>query len=91
MPRRLGSRNKWRAKNQPPPETEITPYADREIRILVNRCDICNNPLPQTPENDNLEYRMDMLAEINDSFESVHDKSEPKLLLCERCSAEYMI
>ena len=34
---------------------------------------------------------MDMLAEINDSFESAHDKSEPKLLLCARCSDEYMI
>ena len=66
-------------------------YTDREIRILVNRCDICNNKLPQTPENDNLEYRMDVQAEINNSFESAQDKSEPKLLLCARCSDEYMI
>ena len=71
------------------PETKIPP--DREIRILVSKCDICNNPLPETPENDNLEYRIDVLAEINDSFESVHDKSEPKLVLCARCSDEYMI
>ncbi|MFI5407109.1 MAG: hypothetical protein ACHQ1D_11445 [Nitrososphaerales archaeon] len=78
-------------KQIPPPESEISPYTDREIRILVNRCDICNNQLPQTPENDNLVYRMDVLAEINDSFESVHDKSEPKLLLCAKCSAEFMI
>ena len=41
--------------------------------------------------SENLAYRMDVLAEMNDSFESVHDKSEPKLLLCTRCSEEYMI
>lgn len=71
------------------PETKIPP--DREISILVSKCDICNNLLPETPENDNLEYHIDGLAEINDSFESVHDKSEPKLVLCARCSDEYMI
>ena len=70
-------------------EPEIPHY--KEVRVLINRCDICNNPLEKTPENDNLEYRMDVLAEINDSFESVHDKSEPKLLLCAKCSTEYMI
>ena len=64
-------------RNSSSPETDMPPYADREIRILVNRCDICNNQLPETPENDNLEYRMDVIAEINNSFESVHDKSEP--------------
>ena len=83
MPRTLGSKNKWHAiKKRSSPEPEITPYAyaDREIRILVNRCDICNNKLPQTLENDNLEYRMEVQAEINNSFESVHDKSEPKTI-----------
>ena len=82
-----------RHKKLPPPEDEIylPPYTYSEVRILVNRCDICNNPLPETTESDNLEYRLDVLAEINDSFESPHDKSEPKLLLCARCSDEYMI
>ena len=72
-----------------PPEPEIPP--DSEVRILVNRCDICNNQIPETAAGDNLEYRMDVLAEIDNSFESEHDKSEPKLLLCNRCSDEYMI
>ena len=66
-------------KKLPPPEPQIPP--DTEVRVLVNRCDICDNQLPQTAKNDNLEYRMDVLAEINDSFESAHDKREPKLLL----------
>ena len=74
-------------KQIPPPESEISPYTDREIRILVNRCDICNNQLPQTPENDNLEYRMDVQAEINDSFESAHDKSETYQSLQNYCYA----
>ena len=49
-----------------PPEPEI-PH-DSEVRILVNRCDICNNQLPETAAGDDLEYRMDLLAEINDSL-----------------------
>jgi hypothetical protein len=65
-----------------PPEPEIPP--DSEVRILVNRCDICNNELPETAASESLAYRMDVLAEINNSFESAHDKSEPKLLLCTR-------
>ena len=72
-----------------PPEPEIPPNS--EVRILVNRCDICNNQLPETAAGDDLEYRMDLLAEINDSFESEHYKSEPSLILCNRCSEEYMI
>ncbi|MGB8160610.1 MAG: hypothetical protein WCE93_10740, partial [Nitrososphaeraceae archaeon] len=72
-----------------PPEPEIPPNS--EVRILVNRYDICNNQLPEIAAGDDLEYRMDLLAEINDSFESLHDISEPKLLLCKRCSEEYMI
>ena len=72
-----------------PPEPEIP--SDREIRILVNRCDICNNQIPETTAGDNLEYRMDVLAEINDSFESEHDKTEPKLMVCKRCSEKYMV
>ena len=67
-----------------PPEPEIPPNS--EVRILVNRCDICNNQLPETAAGDDLEYRMDLLAEINDSFESEHDKSEPRLILCNRSS-----
>ena len=56
-----------------PPEPRIPP--DREVKILVNRCDICNNALPETPVSDNLAYRMGVLAEMNDSFESVMIKA----------------
>jgi hypothetical protein len=32
-----------------------------------------------------------MLNEIDVSFESEHDKKEPKLLLCDYCQKEYLI
>jgi hypothetical protein len=73
-----------RQKRLPKP---LTP--DRYVQITVSRCDLCNNPLPKT--EDDLEYRMDVLAEINDSFESEHDKTEPRLMLCKRCSEEFMV
>ena len=50
----------------------------RDKRIVVNRCDLCSDQLPQTTEdnvNDNLETRMKIIDEIDDSFESDNDKS----------------
>jgi len=72
-----------------PPEPEIAP--DSEVRILVNMCDICNNQLPETAASDDLEYRMDVVTEINDSYESEYDKTEPKLMVCKSCSKQYLI
>lgn len=46
--------------------------ADREIKLLVSRCDICNNRI--TEASDDLESQIDMLNEIDDSYESEYDK-----------------
>jgi len=48
----LFSKHSFKRKQQhqkqkkPSFQPEIPP--DREVRILVNRCDICNNQLPET-------------------------------------------
>lgn len=64
-------------------------FSDRNVRILISRCDLCNEQLPK--EADNIQYRINVLDEIDDSFESEYDKHEPRLLLCASCSKEYMI
>jgi hypothetical protein len=75
-------------------------YGDKDVRILVSRCDLCNDQLPQTTEDNdnhdhNLETRMKIIDEIDDSFESEYDKSTyecgPKLLLCDYCKKEYLL
>ena len=72
-------------------------YRDRHTRINLIRCDLCNDQLPQTEDNvnDNLETRMKIIDEIDDSFESDHDKSTyeqgPKLLLCDYCKKRYFL
>ena len=71
-------------------------YRDKHTRITLVRCDLCNDPLLQIKDdsvNDNLETRMKVIDEIDDSFESEYDKSTyeqgPKLLLCGYCQKEY--
>ena len=76
-------------QKKPSPNPQPRMPADRNPRILVNRCDICNDPLPET--GDNLEYRIQVLDEINDSYESEYDKVEPSLMLCKSCTQEYLI
>ena len=72
-------------------------YGDKNVRITFDRCDLCNELLPQTEDNvnDNLESRMKIIDEIDDSFESEYDKSTyeqgPKLLLCDYCKKEYLL
>ena len=73
-------------------------YDDKNVRILVIRCDLCNDPIPQSTEDsviDNLETRMKIIDDIDDSFESEYDKSTyeqgPKLLLCNYCKKEYIL
>jgi len=70
-------------------------HEDKNVRILVSRCDLCNEQLPETQANLNLEARMNIIDEIDDSFESEHDKSTyeygPKLLLCDYCKKEYLL
>jgi hypothetical protein len=62
---------------------------DKDTRILISHCDLCNDELPK--EADNIQYRINVLDEIDDSFESEYDKHEPRLLLCSFCSREYNI
>jgi hypothetical protein len=62
---------------------------DRDIRILKSHCDLCKGELPK--EADNIQYRINVLDEIDDSFESEYDKHEPRLLLCSSCSKVYNI
>jgi uncharacterized protein with PIN domain len=66
---------------------------DKNIKLLVYRCDICNDDLTQVP--DNFEERMKIIDDIDDSFESEYDKSTyeqgPNLLLCDYCKKEYLL
>ena len=70
-------------------------HEDKKVRILVSRCDLCNEQLLQTPDNLNLQAHMKIIDEIDDSFESDCDKSTyeygPKLLLCDYCQKEYLL
>ena len=53
---------------------------NRDTRILISHCDICNKELPK--EADNIQFHIKIVDEIDDSFESEYDKHEPRLLLC---------
>ena len=48
-------------------------FYDKNTRILTSKCDLCNDELPK--EADNIQYRINILDEIDDSFESDYDKS----------------
>lgn len=56
---------------------------DKDFKIVVNRCDICDDRLECA---DDIESQIDMLQELDDSYESECDKTTyydgPKLLLC---------
>jgi hypothetical protein len=72
-------------------------YRDKHTRIALVRCDLCGDQLPQNENNvkDNLETRMKIIDDIDNSFESEYDKSTyeqgPKLLLCDYCQKEYLL
>ena len=66
-------------------------FYDKNTRILTSKCDLCNDELPK--EADNIQYRINILDEIDDSFESDYDKvtyEGPKLILCDYCQKEYL-
>ena len=69
--------------------TKRIPRDKEAERILISRCDLCNDELPK--EADNIQSRINILDEIDNSYESEYDKQEPKLLLCSYCSKEYNI
>jgi hypothetical protein len=81
------SKHRLEAKRKPKHKPQ--PHSDRDTRILKSYCDLCNDELPK--EADNIQYRINVLDEIDDSFESEYDKHEPRLLLCSFCSLEYNI
>ena len=64
-------------------------HSDKDTRILKNHCDLCNEQLLK--EADNIQYRINKLDEIDNSFESEYDKHEPRLLLCSFLHKEYNI
>ncbi len=57
------------------------------LHVWIYQCDICNDKIEEIP--DDIESKIDILKEIDDSFESEYDKSThecgPKLLLCDYC------
>lgn len=78
-------------KVKPKPQQQPRIYKDRlgDARILISHCDLCKAELPK--EADNIQFRINVLDEIDDSFESEYDKHEPRLLLCSFCTKEYNI
>ena len=72
-------------------------YDDKNVRVTFEKCDLCDEQLSQLEDNvnDNLEKRMKIIDEIDESFESDYDKSTyeqgPKLLLCDYCQKEYLL
>ncbi len=62
---------------------------DRLFKVQQHKCDLCNDYLPTC--KDDIESYIDMMNDINDSYESDYDKQEPKLLLCLFCQEEFNI
>jgi hypothetical protein len=60
---------------------------DKVTKILVSRCDICDEHITEAPSD--FEARIQVLDEIDNSFDSELDKSTyeqgPKLILCDYC------
>jgi hypothetical protein len=61
---------------------------DRKFKAVVNRSDICDDAIAC---HEDIEIKINILTEINNSYESEYDKSEPRLLLCNYCQTEYLI
>lgn len=61
----------------------------REISIKTYTCDLCDDVIAGLP--DDFESKIDIINEIDNSFESDYDKQEPKLLLCLFCQEEFNI
>jgi hypothetical protein len=90
--RRQNLASKIKTKNNRLPiitKTKRIPRDKEAERILISHCDLCDEQLPK--EADNIQYRINVLDEIDDSYESEYDKHEPRLLLCSYCKKEYMI
>ena len=82
----LASKNK---NNSPKTKTKRIPRDKEAERILISHCDLWNDELPK--EADSIQYRINVLDQIDNSYETEYDKHEPRLLLCSFCKKEYMI
>jgi len=58
------------------------------FKPVINRCDLCANPIDC---HEDVELKINVLNEIDDSFESDYDKKEPRLMICRYCQKEYLI
>jgi hypothetical protein len=69
------------------------PNRDKQFKAMIYRCDICDDEITDAP--DNFGARMQILDDIDNSYESELDRSTyeqgPKLILCEYCSRAYLI
>jgi hypothetical protein len=65
---------------------------DSMFKTAICRCDICYEEI--TEASDNFESRIQILDDIDNSFESELDGSTyeqgPKLILCNYCQREYI-
>jgi hypothetical protein len=48
-----------------------TAKIDKDAKINVFRCDLCDSLIPEAPED--LQYQIDKIDEINNSFESAYE------------------
>lgn len=60
----------------------------RKFKAVVNRCDLCDDPILC---HEDIELKITVLREIDDSYESEYDKHEPRLLLCDYFEKEHVI
>ncbi len=67
-------------------------FDDKGFKAVINRCDICNDPIPCKQD---IEIKIGILKEIDDSYERECDRQDyitgPRLLLCGYCQKEYQI
>ena len=67
---------------------QVSSSLPKDVGMSIIRCDLCNDILKQV--DDNFEERMNILDEIDNSFESDYDKSTyecgPMLILCDYCA-----
>ncbi len=61
----------------------------RDISIKSYNCDLCDDAIEGLPND--FQNRIEVMKEIDDSYESEQDKQEPRLLLCGFCKRQYNI
>jgi hypothetical protein len=92
----LSSKDRIRVYDEYYSNVPIDSSSDRifkSVSIRVHKCDMCNDALTGVPYDFNT--RINIIDEIDDSFENEGDKSTypagPKLILCSYCCKEYLL